>query len=167
MRRSGKIRVGAVRVEAHYLWFAREELRLYRPRKRELASLEAGHAWSRPDMAEGMPRGSTPGNPTASRAASMSADLELQAKRSSVEWIERILPTLEPRTRKVLTMLVMDGHYTAEGAAMKLSEEGDEITSRTVYRARDEGLLALAIAWFGEWIAKKPPQKGGKNRARG
>lgn len=159
MRRHGAIRVDGSVVDAHYLWFAREELRLYSKRKRQLQEIILDHAWRRPSAETGMPGGNGPGTPTETRGIALAGNTDYEVLRGAVERIDSVLADLEESTRVILQMIVMDGAHTAENIVPYLETKGITVSVSTVHRELNRGLLAIAIAWFGLGIVESAHRK--------
>lgn len=166
MRRSGTIEIDGAVVEAHHLWYVREELRLYPERKRHLAELQTTIVTETAvNETPGIQSGTT-SNPTMGRAMALMTSQQVAWLAPRIEWIERVWANLHPVTQKVLNMLVIKETHQAAGAAMVIQEIPgyEKFSEASVYRELNRGLLALAIDLWGMEIILNG--KAPKRRAR-
>lgn len=165
MRRSGTIEIDGAVVEAHHLWYVREELRLYPERKRALAERQREIATETPVIeTPGIQAG--PSNPTMGRATALMADRDCAWLEERINWIEKEWRRLDPVTRLALDLLVTKATHTAAGAAdvIRVKFNFETFSEASVYRHLNRGLLQLALAFWDDRIIVKG--KRPKNKVR-
>lgn len=168
MRRTGTIEVDGAIIEAHHLWYVREELRLYPERKRRLASLQTTIVTETViNETPGIQSGTT-SDPTFGRATALLMDQQVRWLEPRIEWIERVWKNLSPVTQKILNMLVIKGTHQAAGAALVVQEMPgyEDFSEASVYRELNRGLLAYAIDMWGQEIIQngKMPRRMAKKK---
>lgn len=148
MRRSGTIEVDGAVIEAHHLWYIREELRLYPRRKKRLTYLHQVIVGETPvNETPGIQSGTT-SDPTLGRAMALMHDQEVAWLEPRIEWIDRVWDRLAPETQKVLNLMVVSATHTAAGVANAVPG----LSEHSVYRELYRGLLAFAIDMWGTGI---------------
>jgi hypothetical protein len=143
-------------VDAHHLWYVREELRLYPERKQRLTFLETVIVTETPvNETPGIQTGTT-SNPTLGRAAALLCDQEVAWLKPRVDLIERVWKKLDPITRRVLNAMVVKHTHTADGTALVIREElkREHYSTTSVYRDLNRGLLTLALETWGPQIIR-------------
>jgi len=172
MMSSDQVRVGEYMVDRSVLDEVARELRQYQHRRRRYEYLRLRYQQiplESPPPSEGVGHGSGPGDPTL-RAVEKLEDtraemLDLQAW---ITTVDRALEDLTETQREVLRQMYLlpraVRRYTTVGLAENLN-----ISEREVYRARNEGLLYIALALHGEAILAESWQENvssfSRNRA--
>lgn len=140
------MRVGDFTIERHYIRFIEAELRRHPHRKRRLSALEDDIIRATPsEDLTGMPRGSSPGNPTMNQAFALMHNEERAHLATIVRRVEAVLTDLHPLQRDIIRLLYLDGRYTPEGALAQVS-----VSRRTFFRRRNQALSAFVLSLVGD-----------------
>lgn len=168
MSSSDRIRVGEYLVERRVLDEIAGELRQYQHRRRRYEYLRLRYQQiplESPPPAEGGSRASLPSDPTLQAVEQMEAIQEEMAELAAwITTVDGALEDLSEVQREVIRQLYLlprsARRYTAVGLAETLS-----ISERELYRARNEALLYIGLALYGESIVVEPGQDRGRNLA--
>lgn len=140
------VHIGEFHVERHYLRFVESELKRHPHRKRRLRDLEDDIIRATPEEdLTGMPKGSTPGNPTLNKAISLMRSEERAHLSMMVRRVEDTFTRLSPLQQDIIRLLYFDGRFTLEGVIEKV-----HCPRRTFFRQRNGALLAFTLTLVGD-----------------
>jgi hypothetical protein len=108
--------------------------------------LEEGIIRATAPVEPGMPRSSTPGNPTLGRVMALMNDQETAHLRMMIRTIENVNNDLTPLQQDIIKHLYFEKRYTVDGVAFQL--ERDE---KTIRQHRNQAIVAFVIALIGDW----------------
>lgn len=162
---SDQVRVGEYMVDRSVLDEAARELRQYQHRRRRYEYLRLRYQQiplESPPPSERVGHGSGPGDPTL-RAVERLEDVrsEMIDLEAWITTVDRALEDLTETQREILRQMFLlprsARRYTMVGIADTLN-----ISEREAYRARNEGLLYVALALHGEAILAESWQDPGR-----
>ncbi len=118
------------------------ELENYNDTRRELAELINDILEASPPPPDGMPRGSTPGDPTAQKATRLTTSKRIQYLEQTIKAIESVVDNLDPERLRLVELRYWQRprRYTDEGIALKLN-----VSRMTMYRWNVDICRAVAV----------------------